>query len=107
MTDWRDELADVVRRLEKGVNDHDRKSADQARIVLRTLRHHEVRLRRISLRARVMFDDGPPLQLPRGGWKASIAGQDTGEPMLPTTPVCDGARPISDAGVICVTLGNF
>jgi len=48
-----------------------------------------------------------PLHFIQDGWKASIAGQDTGEVMLPTTPVCDGARPISDAGVICVTLGNF
>jgi hypothetical protein len=59
MTDWLDELAEVVRRLERGVSDHDRRSADQARSVLRVLRVYETRLRRVSLRAKVMFDDGP------------------------------------------------
>ena len=62
MTDWRDELSDVVRRLEKGVSDHDRLAAEKARSVLRVLRHYEVRLRRCSLRARVMFDDGMRLR---------------------------------------------
>ena len=57
MADWTDELSDLVRRLERGVSDHDRLAAEKARSVLRVLRVYETRLRRVSLRAKVMFDD--------------------------------------------------
>jgi hypothetical protein len=51
-------LAERARALETGVNDHDRSPAEKARAILRAIRFYEVRVRRVSLRAKVSFDDG-------------------------------------------------
>jgi hypothetical protein len=46
-----------VRRLEAGAK-HDRLLADKARATLRVLRVYELRLSRLTLRAKMRFDDG-------------------------------------------------
>jgi hypothetical protein len=57
MTDWQDQLAERVRELEAGIDGHDRLLAARARSMLRILRTYELRLHRLSVRARTKFSD--------------------------------------------------
>ena len=57
MTDWRDELAEVVKRLEAEVNGHDRTLPLKARSMVRILRAYEIRFKKVELRAKVRFSD--------------------------------------------------
>ena len=69
MADWRDDLAEDVRRLEAGAK-HDRLMADQARAALRILRVYALRLSRVSVRAKVRFDDDTGGRLSRASvWR--------------------------------------